>query len=191
MSHWGELQQKLCHPGQRWNRAAVAFDESGMLAEGSLPDQAPMVRALLHPRTRRAALLRLKAVAVSASCSAALVVRALGGHRCESARTQACDVGGMHSYATRRPWGLTHMEVLMRYETTTTLAPEAALAAAEQFFGGEFGLTIRQRGPQVIGFEGGGGHVLVSVTAERPTTLELETREWDRQVTHFMERLPR
>jgi hypothetical protein len=54
MSHWGELQQKLCHPGQRWNRAAVAFDESGMLAEGSLPDQAPMVRALLHPRTRRA-----------------------------------------------------------------------------------------------------------------------------------------
>jgi len=43
----------------------------------------------------------------------------------------------------------------------------------------------------VIGFEGGGGHVLVSVTAQHPTTLELETREWDRQVTHFMERLPR
>jgi hypothetical protein len=83
------------------------------------------------------------------------------------------------------------MEVLMRYETTTTLAPEAALAAAEQFFGGEFGLTVRQRAPQVIGFEGGGGHVLVSVTAEHPTTLELETREWDRQVTRFMEQLPR
>lgn len=78
----------------------------------------------------------------------------------------------------------------MRYETTTTLAPEVALAAAEQFFG-EFGLAIRQRGAQVIGFEGGGGHVLVSVTGERPTTLELVTREWDRQVTHFMERLPR
>jgi hypothetical protein len=80
---------------------------------------------------------------------------------------------------------------MMRYETTTTLAPEAALAAAEQFFGGEFGLTVRQRGPQLIGFEGAGGHVLVSVTSERPTTLELETREWDRQVTQFMERLPR
>jgi hypothetical protein len=79
----------------------------------------------------------------------------------------------------------------MRYETTTTLAPEAALAAAEQFFSGEFGLTVRQRGPQVIGFEGGGGHVLVSVTGELPTTLELETREWDRQVTQFMGRLPR
>ena len=79
----------------------------------------------------------------------------------------------------------------MRYETITTLAPEAALAAAEQFFGREFGLTIRQRGPQVIGFEGGGGHVLITVTGERPTTIELETREWDRQVTRFMEHLPR
>ena len=79
----------------------------------------------------------------------------------------------------------------MRYETTTTLAPEEALAAAEQYFGGEFGLMVRQRGLQVIGFEGRGGHVLVSVTAQHPTTLELETREWDRQVTHFMERLPR
>jgi len=80
---------------------------------------------------------------------------------------------------------------MMRYETTTTLAPDAALAVAEQFFSGEFGLTVRQRGPQVIGFEGGGGHVLVSVTSEHPTTLELETREWDRQVTQFMGRLPR
>jgi hypothetical protein len=79
----------------------------------------------------------------------------------------------------------------MRYKTTTTLAPELALAAAEQFFSGEFGLTVRQRGPQVIGFEGAGGHVLVSVTGEHPTTLELETREWDRQVMQFMERLSR
>jgi hypothetical protein len=80
---------------------------------------------------------------------------------------------------------------MMRYETTTTLALDAALAAAEQFFSGEFGLTVRQRGPQVIGFEGGGGYVLVSVMSEHPTTLELETREWDRQVTQFMGRLPR
>jgi hypothetical protein len=80
---------------------------------------------------------------------------------------------------------------MMRYETTIRLAPEVALAAAEQFFSGEFRLRVRQRGPQVIGFEGAGGHVLVSVTGEHPTTLELETREWDRQVTQFMERLPR
>jgi hypothetical protein len=93
-----------------------------------------------------------------------------------------CHVGG---------WDRADMEAMMRYETTTTLAQEAALAAAEQFFGGEFGLTVRQRGSQVIRFEGAGGYVLVSLTGERPTTLELETREWDRQVTQFMERLPR
>jgi hypothetical protein len=63
----------------------------------------------------------------------------------------------------------------MRYETTTTLAPGAALAA-EQFFGDEFGLKVRQRGPQMIGFEGGSGHVVVSVTtsqlsARRPLSL--------------------
>ncbi len=79
----------------------------------------------------------------------------------------------------------------MRYETTTTLGQDAALAAAEQFFGGELGLTIRQRGPLAIGFEGGGGHVLVSVTGEHPTALELETREWDRQVSQFIGQLPR
>jgi hypothetical protein len=83
------------------------------------------------------------------------------------------------------------MEAMMRYETTTTLASEAVLEAAEQFFGGELGLTVRQRGSQVIGFEGAGGYVFVSLTGERPTTLELETREWDRQATQFMEQLPR
>jgi len=79
----------------------------------------------------------------------------------------------------------------MRYETTTRLAPEGALAAAERFFGGEFGLAVGRRGPQEIGFEGGGGHVLVSITGEHPTTLEIETREWDTPVTQFIAKLPR
>lgn len=79
----------------------------------------------------------------------------------------------------------------MRYETTTKLAPDAALARAEQFFSGELGLIVRQRGSQVIGFEGGGGHVLVSITGEHPATLEVETREWDTQVTTFIGNLPR
>jgi len=33
--------------------------------------------------------------------------------------------------------------------------------------------------------------VLVSVTGEQPTTLEIETREWDTQSTVFLGRLPR
>jgi hypothetical protein len=80
---------------------------------------------------------------------------------------------------------------MMRYETTTRLAPDRALAAAERFFSGEFGLLVRRRGRQEIGFEGGGGHVLVSVTGEHPTTLEIETREWDTPVTQFIGDLPR
>ena len=79
----------------------------------------------------------------------------------------------------------------MRYETTTNLDPEEALDAAERFFAGQFGLTVRARGPQTIGFEGGGGHVVVSITGERPTTLDIESREWDGQVVQFMGKLPR
>jgi hypothetical protein len=79
----------------------------------------------------------------------------------------------------------------MRYETTTTLAPDAALAAAERFFVGSFGLTVRLRGPQMLGLEGGGGHVAVSIVGEHPTTLDIETREWDTPVTEFIEDLPR
>ena len=47
----------------------------------------------------------------------------------------------------------------MRYETTTKLEPGEALLRAEQFFAGQFGLTVRRHDPQAVGFEGGGGHV--------------------------------
>src|SRR5688500_6057497 len=79
----------------------------------------------------------------------------------------------------------------MRYETTTTAAPDEALDAAERFFAGEFGLSVTKRGPQMIGFEGAGGHVSVEVEGEQPTTLGIETREWDAAVEEVMGKLPR
>lgn len=79
----------------------------------------------------------------------------------------------------------------MRYETTTKLSPDETLAEIERFFAGEMGLTVRTRGPRAIGLEGGGGHVAVTVSSERPTTLQLETREWDQQVESFIRELPR
>ncbi len=79
----------------------------------------------------------------------------------------------------------------MRYETTTKLAPDAVLDRAEQFFAKDYGLTVRMRGDKEIGFEGGGGHVAVTVVSENPTTLDLETREWDNPVLEFMRGLPR
>jgi len=79
----------------------------------------------------------------------------------------------------------------MRYETTTELEPDEALALAQRFFVDELGLSVRTRSAKRIGLEGGGGHVVVAVTGERPTTLDLETREWDGPVTTFMQQLPR
>jgi hypothetical protein len=79
----------------------------------------------------------------------------------------------------------------MRYETTTRLVPAEALAAAERFFSGDFGLLVQRRGQRELGFEGGGGHVLVGITGEQPTVLEIETREWDTPVRQFIENLPR
>jgi hypothetical protein len=77
-------------------------------------------------------------------------------------------------------------EVEMRYETTTKLMPDEALALAERYFTGELGLNVRTRDPRRIGLEGGGGHVTIAVTGEHPTTLDIETREWDQPVVTFM-----
>jgi hypothetical protein len=79
----------------------------------------------------------------------------------------------------------------MRYGTTTRLAPAEVITAADELFGKEYGLTVQERSQQKIRFEGGGGHVLISVTSENPTSLDIETREWDRLVVSFMEHLPR
>jgi hypothetical protein len=79
----------------------------------------------------------------------------------------------------------------MRYGTTTRLAPAEAITAADELFGKEYGLTVQERSQQKIRFEGGGGHVLISVASENPTSLDIETREWDRLVVSFMEHLPR
>jgi hypothetical protein len=79
----------------------------------------------------------------------------------------------------------------MCYETTAKPESDAAIALAERFFAGRFGLTVQTRSPRAIGFEGGGGHVVVAITGERPTTLDIQTREWDEQVAAFMRALPR
>jgi extradiol dioxygenase family protein len=77
----------------------------------------------------------------------------------------------------------------MRYETTTSLGPTEALAEAERFFGGQFGLAVGARTARAVTFEGGGGHVRIAVQHDDPTTLELETREWDAAVHEYMQRL--
>ncbi len=73
--------------------------------------------------------------------------------------------------------------MVMRYEVTTTLTPPQALQRAAVYFGpGGEGLEITSRDEWRVVFQGGGGYVTVSAQPGEKTTLELETREWDRAV---------
>jgi hypothetical protein len=75
----------------------------------------------------------------------------------------------------------------MRYEVTTLLTPEEALARALTHFGpGGMGLAVTTRTHRSMMFQGGGGYVMITVQPEVETTLELETREWDHAVQQFM-----
>jgi hypothetical protein len=77
----------------------------------------------------------------------------------------------------------------MRYELTTSLKPQQALDRAAAYFGPKgFGLEITTKDESCLVFQGGGGHVAVTVQPRdaAKTTLEIETREWDRAVRQFM-----
>ena len=80
----------------------------------------------------------------------------------------------------------------MRYEVTTGLTPRAALDQAITYFGpGGAGLQILAQPPLGLVFQGGGGHVAITVQPGAVTTLELETWEWDVAVQHFMAQVSR
>jgi len=69
----------------------------------------------------------------------------------------------------------------------TKLDPEQVIRRAVDFFGeGGFGLTVTEQALCCATFEGGGGHVVISVNAGEKTEVELVTREWDYDVRRFM-----
>jgi hypothetical protein len=75
----------------------------------------------------------------------------------------------------------------MRYQVTTELTPRDALERAMMHFGSHgLGLTVTAQTPLGLVFQGGGGHVAITVQPGDETTLELETREWDYAVRQFM-----
>ena len=78
----------------------------------------------------------------------------------------------------------------MRYQVTTTLTPQEAFERASAHFGpqGE-GLEIARRDQWCLVFQGGGGYVAITAQPGATTTLELETREWDRAVQQFMKQV--
>jgi hypothetical protein len=75
----------------------------------------------------------------------------------------------------------------LRYEVTTKLTPQEALERAIAYFGrGGQGLEITSKGDLYLVFRGGGGYVAITAQPGDKTTLDLETREWDRTVRQFM-----
>src|SRR4030095_5421756 len=78
----------------------------------------------------------------------------------------------------------------MRYEATTGLTPREALEQAISYFGrGGVGLQAISQTPHSLLFQGGGGHVAITIKPSATTTLELETREWDFEVRGFTEQV--
>jgi hypothetical protein len=82
-------------------------------------------------------------------------------------------------------------EKAMRYEVTTGLSQQEAMARAKEYFGPRgVGLEVIDEQEACVTFQGGGGHVsVVARPAEHKTSLELETREWDYAVRQFMEKV--
>ena len=79
----------------------------------------------------------------------------------------------------------------MRYEVTTKMSPQEAIAYAKDYFGpGGVGLQVMDENELCVTLQGGGGHVSVVACAdEKKTVLELETREWDYPVRQFMSKV--
>jgi len=79
----------------------------------------------------------------------------------------------------------------LRYSIETRLTPEAVIKEALAYFGTELGLKVSSKEENILSLEGGGGHVTLIICPGEKTTVEIETREWDRAVTQFMSRIRR
>ena len=80
---------------------------------------------------------------------------------------------------------------MARYGVETKLSPDETIAAAKAYFGtGGLGLESTDENPCCVNFEGGGGHVSVTVgEAGKKTSVELATREWDYHIKQFMRKI--
>jgi hypothetical protein len=80
---------------------------------------------------------------------------------------------------------------MLRLAKKTRLKPEEATRKAVDFFGPKgYGLKVNEDSPLHARFEGGGGIVEVTSTAEgKGTSVEIVSQEWDHQAHEFMGKL--
>jgi hypothetical protein len=80
---------------------------------------------------------------------------------------------------------------MMVLSTKSRHSPEEVIKRAVDFFGpGGYGLKVNDEGNCCVNFEGGGGGVRVTATAEKKgSTVDVESREWDYQTEEFIRRI--
>ncbi len=82
---------------------------------------------------------------------------------------------------------------MLTMEATIKLPQQAVIERVESYFGaGGLGLKRVRDEAGILTFEGGGGHVTITLCAQQDLTLVLiETREWEFDVRRFMQGLDR
>ena len=80
----------------------------------------------------------------------------------------------------------TLVNILPLYGKKTRFGVSDVIKKAIVFFRDGNGLEIVKQEELMVCFEGGGGHVTVSVCEGDLTDVEIETREWDYHVRGFM-----
>lgn len=76
---------------------------------------------------------------------------------------------------------------MLRISGESKMQPEAVLKAASKYFSEKYGLKIKQQDADSIELEGGGGGVVVGVTASgKKTEIEIVTSEFENPVKDFL-----
>ncbi len=75
---------------------------------------------------------------------------------------------------------------MIRISKRTQKKPEEILKEAVEYFTKKAGLKLTDLSACCAYFEGGGGHVRVSVVTDNGTNIEIESVEWEYQAKEFL-----
>jgi len=78
---------------------------------------------------------------------------------------------------------------LIHISKRTQHKPEEIMKEAVEYFTKKVGLKLTDLSACCAYFEGGGGHVKVSLVTNNGANIEIESREWEYQAKEFLEKL--
>ena len=77
---------------------------------------------------------------------------------------------------------------MIRIAVKTKQKPDQVIEKAVQYFEKELGLKLTDLQKCCAYFEGGGGHVKVTLVQNDSTEVEVESREWEQQAKEFVKK---